>query len=152
MVEQMGSGITRILNAYPQSIYKFTANFIRITLPFTKGFVEHYASTTQADPQAKVLGFCQESKTRNEIQEYLGLKDREHFRKAILKPLLESGQIAMTIPDKPTSPNQKFYTTNHDLTVIPLLDNGIHKLNIDSTVKPWNDEKSGNNDGSENNE
>ena len=26
MVEQMGSGITRILNAYPQSIYKFTAN------------------------------------------------------------------------------------------------------------------------------
>ncbi|MGQ4002596.1 putative DNA binding domain-containing protein [Francisellaceae bacterium CB299] len=118
MVEQMGSGITRILNAYPQSIYKFTANFIRITLPFTKGFVEYYANTTQADPQvtpqAKVLDFCQESKTRNEIQEYLGLKDREHFRKTILNPLLESGQIAMTIPDKPTSPNQKFYTTNSD--------------------------------------
>ena len=40
MVEQMGSGITRILQAYPKTIYRFTNNFIRITMPFAQGFME----------------------------------------------------------------------------------------------------------------
>ena len=39
---------------------------------------------------------------------YLGLENREHFRKTYLKPLLESGRIKMTIPDKPKSKNQKY--------------------------------------------
>ena len=64
----------------------------------------------QATPQDKVLAYCIEPKTRTEIQEYLELKNRDHFRKAILNPLLESGQLIMSIPDKPTSPKQKFYT------------------------------------------
>ena len=37
-----------------------------------------------------------------------GLKNKNHFIKAHLKPLLESGQLRMTIPDKPNSRNQKY--------------------------------------------
>jgi ATP-dependent DNA helicase RecG len=101
---------------YPQSIYKFTNNFIRVTIPYTDGFVEYHASTMQATmqatPQDKVLAYCIEPKTRTEIQEYLDLKNRDHFRKSILNPLIESGKLLRTIPDKPTSPNQQFYTAS----------------------------------------
>ncbi len=113
IVEQMGSGIHRILQNYPNSVYQFSANFIRVVLPFAKSFMDSQPTTMQATMQAtpqadKVLSFCTEPKTRYEIQQHLGLKNRDHFRKAILKPLLDSGLLCYTIPDKPNSPKQKF--------------------------------------------
>ncbi|MGO2279875.1 MULTISPECIES: Fic family protein [Vibrio] len=44
------------------------------------------------------------------MQQHLGLKNREYFIKNILKPLIDAGKLALTIPDKPTSPKQKFIT------------------------------------------
>ena len=46
--------------------------------------------------------------SREEIMTMCGLKNKNHFIKAHLKPLLESGQLRMTIPDKPNSRNQKY--------------------------------------------
>jgi ATP-dependent DNA helicase RecG len=43
--------------------------------------------------------------------EFLNLKHREHFRSAILKPMIEKGLLELTIPDKPKSPNQKYKTS-----------------------------------------
>lgn len=40
-----------------------------------------------------------------------GIKDREHFRKDYLEPLLASGWVEMTIPDKPRSSKQRYKTT-----------------------------------------
>jgi ATP-dependent DNA helicase RecG len=42
------------------------------------------------------------------MQASIGIEHREYFRKAFLKPLLESGKIQMTQPDRPNSPNQKY--------------------------------------------
>ena len=42
-----------------------------------------------------------------EIAAMLGYKDKRSVRK-LLNPLIESGRIAMTIPDKPNSRNQKY--------------------------------------------
>ena len=56
----------------------------------------------------KLVDACAEPKTREEMMEFLGLVNRDHFRKAYLKPLLESGRVKMTIPDKPKSKNQKY--------------------------------------------
>ena len=42
--------------------------------------------------------------------EQLGLKDINHFRETILKPLLDQGKLALTKPDVPNSPNQKYQT------------------------------------------
>lgn len=66
--------------------------------------------------EEQVLAFCQQAKSRAEIQDRLGLKNRDHFRKEILNPLLDSGQLLRTLPDKPTSPKQKFYTAQVNST------------------------------------
>ena len=62
----------------------------------------------QDDRQKLILEFCSIERTRQELQEYLGVASRRFFANSILKPLLESGKLKMTIPDKPTSRNQKY--------------------------------------------
>ena len=63
-------------------------------------------------PQVKkVLGFCLKEKSREEIQNYLGLKNIKYVRTSIIVPLLKSELLAMTIPDKPRSSKQKYITT-----------------------------------------
>ena len=115
IVEQMGSGINRILQAYPASIYHFSPNFIRVVMPYATAMqatdlVTDLATDLAVSVEEQVLAFCQQPKSRAEIQQHLGLKHPRHFRTTILNPLLDSGQLLRTIPDKPTSPNQKFYT------------------------------------------
>ena len=56
----------------------------------------------------KILEFCKTAKTREEIQAHVGISHREYFRSSILKPLLDSGKLKMTLPDKPKSKNQKY--------------------------------------------
>jgi hypothetical protein len=53
----------------------------------------------------------QKPKSREELQMVAGIKDREHFRKDYLEPLLASGWVEMTIPDKPRSSKQRYKTT-----------------------------------------
>jgi len=50
-------------------------------------------------------------KSRSQLQSSIGLQDREHFRKFYIEPLIKSGWLAYTIPDKPTSRLQKYRLT-----------------------------------------
>ena len=50
--------------------------------------------------------------SRSILQQVSGLRDREHFMNSVLKPLLDSGLLEMTIPDKPRSSKQKYRLTN----------------------------------------
>lgn len=45
--------------------------------------------------------------------EYLGLKDRRNFYLKYMRPLLDSGKLQMTIPDKPNTKNQKYITNKY---------------------------------------
>ena len=58
--------------------------------------------------QAKILAMCEEPRTREELMAACGLKNRAHFTSTYLKPMLQAGQIKMTIPDKPRSKNQRY--------------------------------------------
>lgn len=42
------------------------------------------------------------------MMELVGLSDRVNFKKNYLDPMIEQELIVMTIPDKPTSKNQKY--------------------------------------------
>ncbi len=49
MVEQLGSGLPRILNVYPKECFKFTANFLRITLPVNPVVMGRLEADKKAD-------------------------------------------------------------------------------------------------------
>lgn len=73
-------------------------------------------STPQATPQvatqvAKALAAADATVPREALQQAAGILDREHFRNAYLEPLLAAGWLERTIPDKPTSPNQRYRLT-----------------------------------------
>jgi ATP-dependent DNA helicase RecG len=62
------------------------------------------------DMTAKILEFCREPKTRSEIQEFLDIKSRSYFSQKVLSPLVKGGLLRLTKPDKPKSPDQKYYS------------------------------------------
>lgn len=71
-------------------------------------------ATPQATPQAlaAILQFCLQPRSATEIRQHLRLKDAKHFRKAHLEPAVTAGWLAMTLPDKPRSPLQRYVTTD----------------------------------------
>ena len=66
--------------------------------------------TPQVAPvtEEKILEFCSVPRSRAELLEYLKLSDRKNLRTKYLIPLLASGKLKMTIPDKPNSRLQKY--------------------------------------------
>ena len=78
-----------------------------------------FQATPQATPQAERLVLCCEKvRSREELQQLLGIKDRMYFSKAYLLPALEAGLIEQTIPEKPKSPLQKYKLTGKGLQLI----------------------------------
>ena len=66
-------------------------------------------ATMQDERINKIIEFCELPRSREEIQKYLNLKNRDYLRKHILNPLIKKGVLRLTIPDKPRSPKQKYY-------------------------------------------
>jgi len=55
-----------------------------------------------------ILDFCSVPRSREELLAFTG-KSRTQTMVNIMGPLIKSGKIKLTIPDKPKSPSQKFY-------------------------------------------
>lgn len=54
--------------------------------------------------------FCKTPRTRKEICEYLGLTSVTYAIQTHIMPLVEEGKIKLSIPDKPKSPKQLYYS------------------------------------------
>ena len=129
-VERRGSGFKKIREATAE-LYNYTDDFAPTFVSTRTAFhvvlknmnYDLDGSTTQDTTQdtmqdtmqdertERLLDFCFEPRTRDEMQQFIEIANREHFRKMILKPLLDSGKLEMTIPDKPNSRNQKYMRT-----------------------------------------
>ena len=119
--DELGSGI-RNLSHYcekycGQNPRLIEGDIFKFILPLTKEVTPQATphATPHVTPQAErineVLEFCINPRSRGEIQEFLGLKDREYFRIQILTPLVKVGLLHLTSPDKPKSPKQRYYST-----------------------------------------
>lgn len=113
-VEQLGSGIPRILEAYGTEVFNFSENFLRIILPSTAQPIPSPQVTPQVTPQdtpqvEELLKVFSGTHSRIELQQKIKLLDRENFRKNYLQPAINAGLVELTIPDKPTSRNQRYY-------------------------------------------
>ncbi|WP_455720396.1 Fic family protein [Agathobacter sp.] len=58
----------------------------------------------------KILEFCKIARTKKEISEHIGYKNLIYMTRKYIKPLLESGNLVYTIPDKTKSRFQKYLT------------------------------------------
>lgn len=56
-----------------------------------------------------ILDFCSVARTKREISDHLGYRNLTYFTRRFFKPLLASGRLRMTIPEKPNSKYQKYY-------------------------------------------
>lgn len=77
-----------------------------IVILYNKGVEQKKICLTLED---KIVEFCKEPKSRKEIAEFLEIKTTTYAYSKYILPLLEEGRLGMTIPDIPTSRNQKYY-------------------------------------------
>ena len=118
LADELGSGVrntykyTRMYSsAEPEFI---EGDVFRIIIPLSEVATATVGPTTQVTTQdgtektAALIEFCTTPHSKNEMMEHLGLINTNYFRKAYLKPLIESGKLVMTIPDKPNSSKQKY--------------------------------------------
>lgn len=121
LIENIGSGVLRILDVYDKKCFKFMEHFLRVSFEYKENpfeydteqerpnkITEQVKSNKKEDRINLILKFCKEPKSIKEIMQYIGLKHRPTFIYNYLNPLLEKGTLQMTVPDKPKSKNQKY--------------------------------------------
>ncbi len=62
--------------------------------------------------QWQIVGFADAPRSAAELLTHVGLKQRAFFKRQHLEPLLAGGILRMTVPDKPTSPSQRYVLTD----------------------------------------
>lgn len=119
LVEHLGSGIPRILEAYPKECFKFTENFLRMTFPnaWDLGEDEDIVEVTdQVREQVReqvilMINVLLKEMSVLELMTKLKLTGRRNFLQNYLQPALDAELIEMTQPDSPKSPTQKYRLT-----------------------------------------
>ena len=62
------------------------------------------------EEEKSLLIFCRTPRTRREICDYLGLSSTTYAIQRHVMPLVEKGFICLSIPEKPSSPRQLYFT------------------------------------------
>jgi ATP-dependent DNA helicase RecG len=56
------------------------------------------------------VNFCKTPRSREELAEKFGFEALSYFIRTKIVPLIDAGKIKMTVPDKPKSKFQKYYS------------------------------------------
>ena len=128
LIENIGSGVLRILDAYDKSCFKFMEHFLRVTFKYRENPFEYddtakvkssklgsKKSSKLAVSEEQILELCKTEKSLKEIAQHFGYKDVYKFKNNYINPLLKQNKIQMTIPDKPKSRNQKYVANSHKI-------------------------------------
>ena len=125
MIEAWGRGFEKIKEACgmyggPLPEYEINESGIMVLCKACDRYLEllrddgqHHVQSEQdseQDVKNAIIAYCKEPKTSKEIIEYFGFANRLYFKRHYLDEMLERGQLKMTIPEKPTSKNQKYYS------------------------------------------
>ena len=92
-----------------QNVSKMTLDEIEMTPDVSKMTLDNGVNKKRKNSEKYILEFCVTPKSILEIAEFLGLKEKKSARRHV-KPLVEQGRLAMTLPEKPNSKNQKYIT------------------------------------------
>lgn len=135
--EKAGSGADTIVKGWSDNEWEkplieeqYDPDRVRLVLKFTKQSPSGHQAVTKSNEAdslswnqaatklslswkqvATIMKMMQEETLAKELRQAMGMKDSTYFKKTILDPMLGEGIIAMTSPDKPTSPNQMYFLT-----------------------------------------
>lgn len=118
LVEQLGSGVPRILETYSRDCFSFSDNFLRMAFPASEGATEQPTEQVTEQPTGqvseevqKVVSTLEVDMKLKDLMEAFELSHRENFKNNYLKPAMKEGYIEMTHPESPNHPNQKYRLT-----------------------------------------
>jgi len=78
-------------------------------------------ASTIAESEIKVLTMAKQPQDRETLLTHIGLTNQRKNYETRMLPLVEKNWLTMTIPSKPTSPNQKYLTTLKGRLVFEIL-------------------------------
>lgn len=117
--ENRFSGIPTIRRAMalrhlPEPLFENTIGTFKVTLyhtPLSAPIPAQKRDILSAKDEKELLIFCRTPRSRSDIKEFLKVDSFSYVLRRYLGPLLQSGAIRMTIPEKPRSHNQRYVTT-----------------------------------------
>lgn len=102
LIENIDSGVLRILDAYDKSCFKFMDHFLRVSFKYKENPFEYdntaktkssklgnKKSSRLAVSEHQILELCKTEKSLKEITEYFGYKDVYKFKNNYINKLLE---------------------------------------------------------------
>ena len=123
MIEAWGRGFDKIKEACekydaPLPEYDISENGIMVLCKACDRYLRilhgeiHPVQSEQDDEQDMmnaILAYCKEPRSTKEIQQQFGI-ERLYLRRHYLDRLIKLGKLKMTLPEKPTSRNQKYFS------------------------------------------
>ena len=125
MIEAWGRGFDKIKEAcewYAGSLpeYTITKSGVMVLckacdkyLELLRNDVQHHVQNehdVEQDVRNAIIEYCKKPRTSKEIIEHFGFGNRLYLKRHYLDKMLADGQVKMTIPEKPTSKMQKYYS------------------------------------------
>lgn len=120
-VNMFNRGIQRVKNLLkengnPEPIFtvdKITAFEVTVRPSLSLNLVTSEENVTKSvtkltETVNDIIAFCSTPRSMTEIMEHIGFKHRYNVKHRYIDPLIDSGVLMMTIPDKPNSRNQKY--------------------------------------------
>ena len=104
--------IRREMAAYslPEPVFENRRSEFVVILSNETGQAEASSPLEALEDSDKLLAFCRTPRTRQEIADFLGIKTVFYAISHYVKPLVAAGKLKMTLPDRPGSPKQKYYS------------------------------------------
>lgn len=103
--------IRREMAAYRLKEPEFSDERGSFVVRFYKEYQENVINKEEQDDEIRnILVFCKTPRTRKEICDYLGLSSVTYAIQTHIMPLVEQGLIKLSIPEKPKSTKQLYYT------------------------------------------
>lgn len=87
---------------------------IRESVPGLSQVVPSLSQVVPSEAIALILHRAQEKSPIKILMELAGYTNRTRFRNEVIKPLIKAELLVLTIPDKPQSSKQQYYTTEKE--------------------------------------
>ena len=112
ITENRYSGIPTIFNELEAAGFggpEFKVAHGEFSLTFYNDYFSLKDTIDRSDMERAIIQFCKTPRSRKEIIDFVG-KSSYYVMSRYVNPMVESGKLARSLPEKPKSSKQKFYS------------------------------------------